>query len=64
MDEGGGAVPRLYLVAEDNFDLARVLAARGQEGAEDAVNREGDLCGERADVVHCGLHERAVSANV
>ena len=52
MHEGRACVPWLDLIAEDHFDLAVVLAAWREEGAEDAVDGERDLCRERTDVVH------------
>ena len=51
--ECGRGVPRLHLVAEDDLDLACVLAVALEEGLQDAVDGERDLRAERADVVHC-----------
>lgn len=52
MHERRGRVPRLDLVAEDDLDLAGVLPARVEQRLEHAVDRQRDLCAERADVVH------------
>ncbi len=50
--EGRAGVPGLDLVPEDDLDLPIVLAARGEEGPEHAIDSERQLRGERADVVH------------
>lgn len=71
MHERRGRVPRLDLVAEDDLDLAGVLPARVEQRLEHAVDRQRDLCAERADVVHytppssvyaCGRRDRGAGA--